>query len=90
VAVFRIERNLVGDVPLDEPLGGRNELDLVSYDVTFFDDTLVVGGVALFDIVREEIGIGASDDFLFIFEPHKVGELLVDVDEMAVGVLDEE
>ena len=90
MAVFRIERNLIGDVPLDEPLGGGDELDLVSDDVAFFNDAFVVGGVALLDIVCEEIGIGASNDFLFVFEPHEVGELLIDVDEMPVGVFNEE
>lgn len=66
MAVFRIERNLIGYMPLDKPLGCGDELDFVFYHVAFFYDAFVVGGVALLDVGSEEIGIGASDDLLFV------------------------
>ena len=60
-------------MPLDEPLGGGDELDLVFDDVTFFDDSLIVDSVALFDVLCEKIRIGATNDFLFAVEAHEVG-----------------
>ena len=88
-ARFRVKWNLIGDVPLDEPLRGGDELDLVFDDVTFLDNAFVVGRIALLDVVGEEIRVGASHDFLLVVETHEVGELLVDVDEVPIGVLDE-
>lgn len=90
LAFIIVERNLVGDVPLNQALRGGDQFDLVADSDAFFDDPLVVGRVAFLDIFRKEFRVWTADNGLFAFEAHEVGQLLVDVYEVAVGVLDEE
>lgn len=84
-----VKRHFICNVPLDEALRGRDELDLVFDDIALFDDASIVRSIALFDIVREKVGIRPPYDFLLAIESHEVGELLIDIDEVAIRVLHE-
>ena len=84
------KRHFIGDVPLDEALRGGDELYLVLNDVSILDDSFVVLGIALLDVIRKEIGIGPTHDFALVLQPHKIGQFLVYIDKVPIGIFDEE
>ena len=84
------ERDLVSDVPLNQTLRGGDQFDLVTDGNALFDDAFVVNCIAFLDVFREKLGVGSADYRFLALEAHEVGQLLIDVYKMAVGVLNEE